>query len=115
MLDWIATHPLVFRDGYYKNLHFSEQLKYALADLIRDRTLNNKSREFNLDKHPKVIAEYDKWYDNYWAIVKREEIMGEESRPNSIKVSSKLNKYFTSLMQKNSDQIGINVDILNDI
>ena len=36
VLDWMAIHPLVFRDGYYKELHFSDQLKYALADLIKE-------------------------------------------------------------------------------
>ena len=94
-------------DGYNSVfLHFSDQLRYALADLIRDRILNDKSREFNLDKHPKVIAEYDKWYDNYRAIAQRKEIIGEEFL-NSTKVGSALNEYFTSLTQKYTEQIKI--------
>ena len=114
VISWLAIHPLVFRDGYYKDLNFSDQLRYALADLIRDRILNDKSREFNLDKHPKVIAEYDKWYDNYRAIAQRKEIIGEEFL-NSTKVGSALNEYFTSLTQKYTEQIKINVELLDNI
>jgi len=115
VLHWLAIHPLVFRDGYYRDLHFSEQLKYALADLIRDHTLNNKSLELNLDKHPEVIAEYDKWHDNYCAIAQRKEIIGTDSEFNSIKVSSALNEYFIDLTQKYTQEIRINVDLLNNI
>ena len=114
VISWLAIHPLVFRDGYYKDLNFSDQLRYALADLIRDRTLNDKSREFNLDKHPKVIVEYDKWYDNYRAIAQRKEIVGEKFL-NSTKVGSALNEYFTSLTQKYTEQIKINVELLDNI
>lgn len=114
VISWLAIHPLVFRDGYYKDLNFSDQLRYALADLIRDRTLNDKSKEFNLDKHPKVIAEYNKWYDNYRAIAQRKEIVGEKFL-NSTKVGSALNEYFTSLTQKYTEQIKINVELLDNI
>jgi len=115
VLHWLAIHPLVFRDGYYKDLHFTDQLKYALADLIRDHTLNDKSKELDLDKHPEVIAEYDKWYDNYRAIAQRKEIIGKDSEFNSIKVSSALNEYFIGLTQKYTEEIRINVDLLNNI
>ena len=82
------------------NLNFSDQFRYALADLIRDHTLNDKSKELDLDKHPEVIAEYDKWYDNYRAIAQRKEIIGKDSEFNSIKVSSALNEYFILVPDK---------------
>lgn len=113
--DWISIHPLVFRDGYYKDLHFSDQLKYAIADLIRDRNLNDRAISLNLHRHPEVISEYEKWYDNYRAIAQRKEIIDQESEFNSTKVTTELNEYFFNVSQKYSEQIGINLEVLDSI
>ena len=113
--NWMSIHPLVFRDGYYRELHFSDQLKYAIADLIRDRNLNNRAIELNLHEHPEVISEHEKWYDNYRAIAQRKEIIEQESEFNSTKVTKELNEYFFDLSQKYSEQIGINLEVLDSI
>jgi hypothetical protein len=113
--DWMSIHPLVFRDGYYKDLHFSDQLKYAIADLIRDRNLNDRAISLNLHRHPEVISEYEKWYDNYRAIAQRKEIIDQESEFNSTKVTTELNEYFFNVSQKYSEQIGINLEVLDSI
>ena len=115
VLKWIRIHPLVFRDGYYKNLEFSEQLKFSLADLIRDQVLNLRSKELNLDKDKEVLSEYDTWHDNYSAIKQREEIIGENFQLSSVRVSPELNEYFTDLTQKYSELIKIDLEALNDI
>ena len=114
-MKWIRIHPLVFRDGYYKNLEFSEQLKFSLADLIRDQVLNLRSKELNLDKDKEVLSEYDTWHDNYSAIKQREEIIGENFQLSSVRVSPELNEYFTDLTQKYSELIKIDLEALNDI
>ena len=113
VLEWIAIHPLEFRDGYYKKMNFNHQLKFALADLIRDRELNKKSIELKLDEHVDVLVEYYIWLDNYSAIKKREEILGESHRLSEIRVDEKLNNYFISLTQKYNDDIKININALD--
>ena len=115
VLDWMAVHPLVFRDGYYKELYFSDQLKYALADLIKDRSLNIESFKRNLDQDPDVLSEYEKWYDNYRAISHRKEIIEDEKEFNSSKVTKELNEYFIDLTKKYSQEIRINLDALEQI
>ena len=115
VLDWMAIHPLVFRDGYYKELHFSDQLKYALADLIKDRSLNIESIKRNLDQDPNVLSEYEKWYDNYRAISHRKEIIEDEKEFNSSKVTKELNEYFIDLTKKYSQEIRINLEALEQI
>tara|TARA_Y100001970_G_scaffold88177_1_gene111360 strand:+ start:10919 stop:12331 length:1413 start_codon:yes stop_codon:yes gene_type:complete len=114
VLKWINLHPLVFRDGHYKELDFIHQLKFALADLIRDHFLNVKSRELNLDSHIEVLSEYNTWYDNYCAISHRTN-MFDENLINSREVSDELNEYFNNLTQKYSDNIKIDFDVLNNL
>ena len=115
VLNWIRLHPLVFRDGHYKELDFIHQLKFALADLIRDRFLNIKSKELNLDNHISVLLEYNTWYDNYCAISHRSNVFGEDLITNSKEVTDELNEYFHDLTQKYSDIIKIDFDVLSDI
>ena len=115
VMNWIDTHPLVFRDGYYKNLNFSNQVKFALADLIRDNQLDARAIELKLDNEQSVISEYEMWYDNYCALELRDTILGEDSQLNSMSVDKDLNEYFILLAQKYSNQIVIDVDLLDSI
>ena len=114
VLDWIKVHPLEFRSGYYENLPFNIQLKYALADLIRDRKLNKEAEHLGLNNHPLVINEYEKWYDNYMAMKVRDKIVGNKEL-NSMNVPKELNTYFSSLTEKYSEQIWININAINQL
>ncbi len=114
VLNWINIHPLIFREGYYKKISFNIQLKYALADLIRDRALNIEAENRGLAKHPEVLREYEKWYDNYQALKNRNNIIGNVEL-SSLQVPDSLNKYFCSLSKKYSDQIWINIDAIEKL
>ena len=115
VIGWIDTHPIVFRDGYYKNLSYSNQVKFALADLIRDNQLDSKAIELKLDEHPSVISEFEMWYDNYCALELRDIILGKDVELSSINVDENLNEHFISLAQKYSNDIMINIDLLDAI
>ena len=114
VLEWIKIHPLVFRKGYLTDLPFANQLKYALADLIRDRELNKEAQKRKLNIDPEVLREYEKWYDNYQAMKNRNVVFGDKDL-SSLGVPDELNEYFYNLVNKYSDQIWINMDALNSI
>ena len=114
VLDWIKVHPLEFRNGYYESMPFEIQLKYAIADLIRDRELNKEAVRIGLNDHPLVLNEYEKWYDNYKAMKMRDDIIGNVEL-NSMNAPNELNIYFSSLTKKYSDQIWINIDAINQL
>ena len=86
---------------------FEIQLKYALADFIRDRKLYEEAKRIGLDKHPLVLREYEKWRDNYQAMKIRNDIVGDV-KLNSIDVPIELNNFFKNLTSKYSDKIWIN-------
>jgi len=115
IMDWIDTHPLVFRNGYYKEISYSNQVKFALADLIRDNELDSRAIELKLDEDPSVISEYEMWYDNYCALQLRDTILGEDLQLNSMNVDKDLNDFFILLAQKYSNQIIIDIDLLDSI
>jgi len=115
IMDWIDTHPLVFRNGYYKEISYSNQVKFALADLIRDNELDSRAIELKLDEDPSVISEYEMWYDNYCALQLRDTILGEDLQLNSMNVDKDLNEFFILLAQKYSNQIIIDIDLLDSI
>ena len=114
-MDWIDLHPLVFRDGYYEKMDFSNQVKFALADLIRDMKVDLRAENIGLNNHQSVILEYEMWYDNYCALELRDKILGQDLQLNSLNVRDELNEYFLLLAQKYSDIIMINVDLLGSI
>ena len=115
VIGWMNIHPLVFRDGYYKELPYSEQIKFALADLIIDRELNKVAFDLQLDHHPAVEAEYNTWVDNFHALQYRDQLLDNETILSGGNVHPNLNKLFISLAQMKSDKIFINVDLLDSI
>ena len=55
VLDLIKTHPLVFRNRKISKSSFDNELKYALADLFRDKEITKKAYKLNYDKHKDII------------------------------------------------------------
>ena len=114
ILSMIKIHPLQFRNGYYKKMTFNQQLKYALADLIRDIYLNTEAKKMGLDNHVAVINEYEKWYDNFRAVQNRKSIVGDINF-SSMNVPKVLNQYFTKLTKKHSNDIWINIKAIESL
>lgn len=63
--DLLSSHPLVFRKKKMNEAEFQTQLKFAIADLLRDMEITNICYNEDLDDDWRVIANVDQWYDAY--------------------------------------------------
>ena len=63
LLGLIKKHPLVFRKKSINPNQFSNELKYAIADLIRDLYITKEAYNLGLDKNILVINNEKKWED----------------------------------------------------
>ena len=62
-LNLIKKHPLVFRNKKTNKKLFSNELKYAIADLFRDVHITQKAYGLDFDNHNSVIRIRNKWAD----------------------------------------------------
>ena len=110
----IQSHPLVFRKKQISPEEFKQQLKFAIADLIRDHFLNEAAYEAGYDQHPAVLRDITMWQDSYLSTIISGQYLSENgfTRDKSheyIKVINEyLNPYVNSLQKKYSDIIKIN-------
>ena len=63
ILDLVKKHPLVFRNKDISQKSFSNELKYALADLFRDREITEKAYSLGYDKENDIVNVENKWKD----------------------------------------------------
>ena len=115
--ELIDSHPLVFRKKKIKKNEFPEQLKYALADLIRDHYLTAEAYKMGYDKEPTVLLERYLWEDHLYASLKKDQVLkekglGTENDEDNLNV---MNDYIGVLQEKYSDQIIINFRQFNKI
>jgi hypothetical protein len=117
----VQVHPLVFRKRQISHEEFPEQLKYAIADLIRDKYINNEAYKAGYDKLPAVQNYTTMWQDNLIALYWRNQYLAEHGfRGNFGKeylkaIREYLNPYVDSLQAKYSDEIEINTDAFEKI
>ena len=103
LLDMIKKHPLVFRNKKTNKDLFSNELKYAIADLIRDHHITNKAYELNYDKKINILNIKNKWEDHIKSIVYKTEFYDSKSFKS-------LSKKVDSLQIIYSDMIKIDTD-----
>ena len=108
--ELIDSHPLVFRKKRIKKNEFPEQLKYALADLMRDHYLTAEAYTMGYDKHPSVLLEEYLWEDHLYALMKKEQVLKEKglSIENDVDHLNVMDDYIGVLHKKYSDHIEIN-------
>jgi len=112
----LQTHPLLFREKSIGYSEFPEQLKYAIADVIRDHYLTRETYRRGYEKLPAIQSTVKQWQDYYLAANHRAELLN--SRQFSGDFNSEympalemiLNPYIDNLQEKYSDQIQINTD-----
>lgn len=63
LLTMIKKHPLVFRNKTINPDKFSNELKYAIADLFRDFHITNEAYRLGLDQNVLVTHNKNKWED----------------------------------------------------
>jgi hypothetical protein len=117
----VQLHPLVFRKRQISREEFAEQLKFAIADLIRDKYINNEAYKAGYDKLPAVQNYTTMWQDNLIALYWRNQYLAEHGfRVNFGKeylqaIREYLNPYVDSLQAKYSAKIEINTDAFEKI
>ena len=118
----ISKHPLTYRKDNIPEPEFYLQFKYALVDLIRDEKLNEESYVNEFDKHLDVIKEYEMFKDaslsilHLKAFLKDRNFNIDDYNENYLSIiDSDLNHYIDSLKQKYSNEILININLLDSI
>tara|TARA_B100000579_G_scaffold102828_1_gene81841 strand:+ start:15 stop:1490 length:1476 start_codon:yes stop_codon:yes gene_type:complete len=108
LLDLIKKHPLVFRKKSIKINQFSNELKYAVADLIRDVYITKEAYSLGLDKNILVINNEKKWED-YIKSLSLNNLIIKKNSPDSTP-TKKLIMIVDSLQNEYSDIIKIDTD-----
>ena len=120
MQNIIKTRPILFRDSYSNIESFYQEFKLALVDIIRDYFITNKAYKENYQNRPEVENEINIWTDYALAIDKKNKII--KNNINSKKYSHDydlieniLKPEIEVLFNKYSDEIIVNVDMLDSI
>ena len=108
LLDLIKKHPLVFRKKSININQFSNELKYAIADLIRDVYITKEAYSLGLDKNILVINNEKKWED-YIKSLSLNNLIIKKNYPDSTP-TKKLIMIVDSLQNEYSDIIKIDTD-----
>jgi hypothetical protein len=112
MLD---THPLVFRKKKMGRGQFPEQLKFAIADMIRDRFVTQKAYDKGIDKSPYIEAYANMWKDSFLSFYQRSLILKSKGVKDDLEkdymkhINLYLNAYSDSLFKKYSSKIEVNI------
>ena len=116
IMDLIRSHPLVFRNKNIQPENFIQELKLAVADLIRDWHITQKAYELGYDQHEIVIQNQLKWEDYVKSKVMEFEMRnaGHDSH-NTLLPSERMMKTVDSLQKKYSNRIKINTDMFEKL
>ena len=112
----LRSHPLVFRKRKMKRSEFPQQLRLAIADLIRDTEITKRCYDEGYDRHWSVDLNADMWKSS----------SSSKKYLSSIRLKNKqitsqdqwlefINPKMDSLQNVYSDQIEINIDAFEKI
>ncbi len=117
----LQSHPLVFRKRQFSSKEFPEQFRLAVADLVRDRYINQEAYRVGYNNVPVVKNYANMWQDNLVSMYRRNEYLeragfqGNFGKDYMAAIGDYLNPYLDSLQQKYSDLIEINIDAFEKI
>ncbi len=117
----MVLHPLQFRKREFPRQEFANQLKLAIADLIRDKAITQEAYRQKLDQNRIVKTKEQMWRDAYLADYLRDrklEDLGvlQNFKKNYLEIiETYLNPVVDSLQAKYSDIIEINTDALENV
>ncbi len=111
IFEAVNTHPLVFREKKFPRRKFGEQLKLALADLIRDHYITRDAYARGLDKDPEVIRTGQAWQDYLYSVLHREKMLQAKKDPAQPDLEF-LDREVRRLREKYKPQIRINTELL---
>ena len=114
--DRLRSHPFVFRKRKMKRSEFPEQLRLAIADLIRDMEISKQCYLEGYDKNWSVGLNTNMWMDVYKS---KKYLSGLRSKNNKIVNEQQwlefMNPKIDSLQTIYSNQIEINMDAFEKI
>ena len=111
--DLLKSHPLVFRKNKMNRSEFRAQLKFAMADLLRDVEITNQCYDLGLDDDWRVKANESQWYDSYAS--KRHIQLSFPESADMQQILDHYNPIIDSLQQVYSNKIQINTRLLEDL
>ncbi|MDP6499895.1 MAG: hypothetical protein QF743_04195 [Candidatus Marinimicrobia bacterium] len=113
----IRKHPLVFRKKKMNRGEFQEQLKFAIADLVRNIEITKDCYENKYEQSSTVKLNRELWYDSSIARYYRSILFKEMGvlYDNPENVAIRMNPIVDSLQTIYSDQIEIDTDLFESI
>ena len=119
----LQRHPLVFRQRKISHKEFPEQLKYAIADLIRDHYLTETAYGLGYDQVPNIRQYVQTWQDHYVSRKARNDYLQLRLAAEQDSVDQSelglLTRYMdpliNSLQAKYADQIIIDTDLFESL
>jgi hypothetical protein len=120
--DQMQRHPLVFRKRTMNQGEFPEQLKLAIADMIRDETVTQAAYERGYDKTTAVVEHTAIFRDHYLSRQYRDDYLNAvipRDQRATISEAGVLDRYLNplvdSLQAAYNDRIRINTDLFETL
>jgi len=117
----LARHPLIFRDARLPMSEFANQVRVAIADILRDLTITQEAYALGFDDWKEVRSQVQMWSDSYLATIYKDGIRASMMADSSQGYSSlrfiekHMNPLIDGLQISFSDQIQINFGILDSL
>lgn len=114
----MQIHPLVFRDRRMSKKDFGNQLRFAIADLIRDKYLAEVAYKKGYDKANLVQRNVNMWRDADVALYYKSQYLKKvncEKEDPLLQIQNYLNPHIDTLQHKYSDVIEVNVEEFDKI
>lgn len=117
----IAKHPLVFRDVRFPFSEFANQVRMAVADLLRDQIITEDAYSLGYADRIEIKTHVQLWKDHYLADVYKRMVLGsldpeDKSSKNALQfIRQHMNPVVDRLQSKYSDQIFINFKLFDSI
>ncbi|MBT3229736.1 MAG: hypothetical protein HOD43_11215 [Candidatus Marinimicrobia bacterium] len=121
LTDLVSRHPLVFREKRFEMADFANQVKLAIADLLRDYIVTGEAYDGGYADRKEIKSYGEMWQDQYLSGIYKEIINYSISdsmlqSSNSIPfIERHMNPIVDSLQQAYSDEIFINFKTFEDI
>jgi len=120
---YLKRHPLVFRERQMSHREFPEQLKFAIADLVRDYYLTQRAYDLGYDQVSNVIQARQLWEDHYASRQGRNDYLRSvlDTSNDSVKYTEMdlledfMDPFMDSLQTKYSHLVQIDTDMFEEI
>jgi hypothetical protein len=117
-VEEFERHPLVFRKKKMPHAEFGQQLRLAIADMMRDRVLTDEAYRRGYDTREEVRRQTVLWNDATLAVYAKYQYLaacGADTMDQMKALSGCLNHLVDSLQARYADRVEVNVDAFNAV